>query len=319
MDIGASVREGTGMRVEPPRADLEDVQLASGRERASAPKGVDTMRRQLLFAAAFVVLVSLLAACGDDGSEDDGFDVTSGVVSDGTIPDMLVFEPEAEGPWPVVVAMHGIDGEGRDMAELGTHLAREGAVVFVPTYRTDMSTEESREQAGLDLECAYRLARSVAAEHGGDLDRPVAFVGWSLGATAALVLGLTDDLDPSGDLPCHSPVPRPDVIVAISGCHYEWEGRPSDLIDVPSLGNRGADVVLVGGEDDTNCPAQQTEDLATELRASGYDPDLVMLEGANHFAPVFHDLVDGQWTVVPDEPAGERTVEVVMDAIAGSG
>jgi hypothetical protein len=44
-----------------------------------------------------------------------------------------------------------------------------------------------------------------------------------------------------------------------------------------------------------------------------------MLEEANHHAPVFHDLVDGEWVVVPDEPAGERTVRVVIDAIAGSG
>jgi hypothetical protein len=129
------------------------------------------------------------------------------------------------------------------------------AVVFAPTYRTDMSTEESREQAGLDLECAYRFARSIAEAHGGDLDRPAAFVGWSLGATAALVLGLTDDVDPSGDLPCYSQVPRPDVIVAISGCHYEWEGPSTD--DVPSLGNKDAAVVLVAGEDDTNCPAAE--------------------------------------------------------------
>ena len=133
------------------------------------------------------------------------------------------------------------------------------------------------------------------------------------------MLGLTDDVDPSGDLPCYSQAPRPDVIVAISRCHYEWEGTPSDLIDVPSLGNKDADVVLVAGEDDTNCPARRSEDLAAELRASGYDPDVVMLEEANHHAPVFHDLVDGEWVVVPDEPAGERTVRVVIDAIARSG
>ena len=172
-----------------------------------------------------VVVVSLLAACGDDGSKDDGFDVTSEVVSDGAVRDMLVFEPEAEGPRPVVVAMHGIDGEGQDMAELGTHLAREGAVVFAPTYRTDMSTEESREQAGRDLECAYRFARSIAEAHGGDLDRPVAFVGWSLGATAALVLGLTDDVDPSGTCPATARRPGPTSSSRSPGATTSGRGR----------------------------------------------------------------------------------------------
>ncbi|HEU4356205.1 MAG TPA: alpha/beta hydrolase [Actinomycetota bacterium] len=277
------------------------------------------MKRALIFATTFVVLVALLAACGNDGSKDAGFEVASQVVSDETTQDILVFEPVAEGSWPVVVAMHGIDGEGQDMAEIGRHLAREGVVVFAPTYRTDMTTEASIEEAATDLECAYRFVRSIAADHGGDLDRPVTFFGWSLGATAALGLGMLDDIDPSGDLKCFSPVPRPDVIVAASGCYYEWQGKPSDLIDVASLGNEDANVVLVGGEDDTNCAASQTEDLAAELRASGYDPEVVMLEGANHYAPVFHDLVDGNWTVVPDEPAGQQTVEVVLDAIAASG
>ena len=38
------------------------------------------------------------------------------------------------------------------------------------------------------------------------------------------------------------------------------------------------------------------------------------LQGANHYAPVFHDLQDGELVVVAVEPAGERTVEVILDA-----
>jgi hypothetical protein len=41
-----------------------------------------------------------------------------------------------------------------------------------------------------------------------------------------------------------------------------------------------------------------------------------MLEGANHYAPIFHNLVDGEWNVVADDPPGERTVRVILDAIA---
>jgi dienelactone hydrolase len=63
--------------------------------------------------------------------------VTSEVVSHEATKDMLVFAPDAEGRWPVVVAFHGIEGTGQDMAEIATRLAREGNVVFAPTYRTD--------------------------------------------------------------------------------------------------------------------------------------------------------------------------------------
>jgi hypothetical protein len=52
-------------------------------------------------------------------------------------------------------------------------------------------------------------------------------------------------------------VPSPDVIVAIAGCYYEYQGAPVDLLDE----------------------------------------------------------VDGETVVVPDDPAGERTVEVILDAI----
>jgi dienelactone hydrolase len=270
------------------------------------------MRRTavLLFAAVLV-----LASCGED-TEGARFQVIAEVVSHETTQDMLVFAPDAKGPWPVIVAFHGVGGTAEDMAEIATRLARGGAVVFAPTYWTDISTQKGLEQAAIDVECGYRFARSIAAEHGGALDLPVTFVGWSLGATAALALGLTEEIDPTGEhVTCFSEVPRPDIIVAMSGCHYEYEGRQLDF-DTSGWGNKEADLILIAGEKDNECAAWQSQDAAAELRSAGYDVDLVMLQGANHHAPVFHDLQDGQFVVVADDPAGERTVEVILDAIA---
>jgi len=228
---------------------------------------------------------------------------------------MLVFAPDAEGPWPVVVAFHGIGGTGQDMAEIATRLAREGSVVFVPTYETDITTQEGVDRAAVDAECGYRFARSIAAEYGGDLDQPVTFVGWSLGASAALAVGLTEEIDPTGEfVSCFDQVPRPDNIVAISGCHYE--GGQLDLVDTEAWGNKEADIFLLAGQMDTNCPAWETEDAAAEMRSAGYEVDLLKLDGADHFAPVFHDLQDGESVVISNDPAGERTVEMILDAIA---
>jgi dienelactone hydrolase len=270
------------------------------------------MRRTIVLLSAAVLV---LASCGEE-AEDARFQVKSEVVSNEATKDMLVFAPDAKGPWPVIVAFHGVGGTGEDMAELATRLAREGTVVFAPTYRTDISTQEGLERAAVDVECGYRFARSIAAEYGGDLDQPVTFVGWSLGATAALALGLTEEIDPTGKhVSCFGQVPRPDIIVAMSGCHYEYEGRQLDL-DTSAWGNKEADVILLAGEKDTECASWQSEDAADELRSAGYDVDLLILDGANHYAPVFHDLQDGQFVVVADDPVGERTVEVVLDAIA---
>jgi len=276
------------------------------------------MRPANLLTAPVLVLVGLVAAaCGGGGSDGRPLEVTSEVVSDSTTQDIMVVAPDAEGPWPVVVALHGVDGEGRDMAEIALRLAREGTAVFAPTYRTDLSTQDGVYQAARDIECGYRFVRSIAADHGGDLDQPVTFVGWSLGASAALALGLMEEVDPSGEyVDCFGEVPRPDIVVAISGCYYEYQGEPADLLDVSTLSKRDADVVLVAGEEDTTCAAWQTADAAAELRGAGFDVEgPVVLSGASHYAPVFHDLVDGEWVVVPNDPAGDRTVEIVLDTI----
>jgi dienelactone hydrolase len=275
------------------------------------------MRRAIPLAGAVLVGATVLAGCQDNTSGNARSDVTTAVVSDETTQDILVFAPRGEGPWPVVVALHGVGGTGQDMAEIATRLAREGVVVFAPTYRTDLSTQRGLIVAVNDLECGYRFVRSIAAHYGGDLHQPVTFVGWSLGATAALGIGLTEDVDPTGKyVSCFSEVPRPDVIVAISGCYFEFEGVKQSYFDVSGWGNKEADLTLLAGDDDTTCAAWQSEDAEAELRAAGYGVDLVMLEGANHYAPVFHDVVDGEWVVVANDPPGERTVEVILDAIA---
>jgi dienelactone hydrolase len=236
-------------------------------------------------------------------------------VSNETTAEMLVFAPEDEGPWPVIVAYHGVDGTAQDMAELGTRLAEEGSVVFAPTYSTDLTTMEGAMQAAIDAECGHRFARRLAARYGADLNQPVTFVGWSLGASAALGIGLDANMDPSGEvISCFDQVPRPDIVVAVSGCHYE--GGEVDLVGTESWENKDADVILLAGEKDANCPPQQTKDAATEMRSAGYGVRLEMLPGANHFEPVFHALDGDKMVDAPDNPTGERVVEVVMDAIA---
>jgi acetyl esterase/lipase len=268
--------------------------------------------------AATMLLSAVLmaAACGNDDAADRRFEVTSEVVSHETTQDVSVFAPDAEGSGPVVVVTHGTDGSGEDMAELATRLARVGLVVFAPTYRTDLSTQERLVEAVRDLECGYRFVRSIAGDYGGDLDQPVTFVGWSLGATWAIQGGLTEQIDPSGEfVSCFAEVPRPDVIVAISGCYYEFQSAQVNGLDPSTWGNEDADVILVAGEEDATCATWQSEQAAAELRSAGYHVELVVLDGASHYAPIFHDNAHDEWVVVPDDPAGEQTVEAILDAI----
>ena len=108
------------------------------------------------------------------------------------------------------------------MAETATRLAEQGVMVFSANYRTDEDAGFVLSEVEQDAECAYRFGRSVAADYGGDLQRPVTMIGTSLGATVALEHGLQlQQLGPDGSYDkCFSGETRPDLIVGISGCYH---------------------------------------------------------------------------------------------------
>jgi len=278
-----------------------------------------SITRSVRFATLVGCAALVGTSCGGSDDTEGMHAVKSAIVSGPSTQDITVLAPQDEGSWPVVLALHGIGGSGQDMAELGTRLAQQGAVVFAPTYRTDLSTEVGFVEAASDDECGYRFARSIAGQHGGDLRQPVTFVGWSLGASFAVAGGLTEQIDPTGQyLQCSGEVARADVIVAINGCYFEYQDSPvtTPAFDTSQWGNKDADIYLLTGDQDTTCPSSQSEQAASQLGSAGYRVTLIHLNGASHYAPVFHDLRNGQWIVVADDPVGEQTVRVIHDAIA---
>jgi dienelactone hydrolase len=263
--------------------------------------------------AVCACLATVAVACGGGGHKE--LTVTSEFVPDPTTSELRVLAPEGEGPWPVVLALHGLGGTGQDMVELGTRLAKAGVVVFAPTYNTDLSTPQGLTRSSDDLVCAYQAARRAAPDYGGDLTQPVTVVGWSLGANFVVLGGLGPSTDSSTGR-CPGDVPLPDVVVALSGCYYQFEGNPVTWFDdLTGWTNKSAAVYLVDGDHDATCPAAQTQRLAASLRAAGYHVAVTQLSSANHGAPIFHDERDGQWQVISDDAAGEKTVDIIVDAI----
>jgi dienelactone hydrolase len=249
---------------------------------------------------AMVGVATVMAACGSNGSGAP-HDVRSLTVSDATTQDILLFEPDAEGSWPVVLALHGKDGTADDMAPLAERVAATGAVVFAPDYRTDVTTQQGVVDLANDVECGYRYARKLAPEHHGDLDGSVVWMGWSLGAVMALQGGLDESIDPTGEfITCPPEPPRPDIILAVSGC-YEDVGT---IFDPDQWANEDARIILVAGKDDTVCPATQSERVVEELEARGYDVRLVVVAGADH-----------RMVIEPGQPAGQEVLELLTDAL----
>jgi len=246
------------------------------------------------------------------------FEVVTTVVSREATRDISVWAPNADGSWPIVYLVPAA-GTGQDLAEMATRLASHGTLVFAPDYRFTHS-QLTQEQ---DLECGYRFVRSVAGEYGGDPDQPITFVGDSYGASMALFGGLSEGAyGPGGSYDvCSTGAPRADVIVAIAGCYYEFEGAefPESVVDVLidslDLKKLDADLVLVVGEDDPTCQPWQSEDAAKALRAAGYNARLVVVPGGDHGNVVFWSVVDGEWMTAPNDPIGKEVVQIILDAI----
>jgi hypothetical protein len=100
----------------------------------------------------------------------------------------------------------------------------------------------------------------------------------------------------------------------MNGCYYEWAGLPQPF-PVEELDRREADVLLVAASADRNCPAWQSTRAAAALRAERFRATVTTIPGANHFTPLFHDLVDGSWVADPRGSAGEQAVRAILDAI----
>lgn len=261
-----------------------------------------------------VLVLILVAGCGAAADPITTLETPSAIISHETTREIAVWVPQGEGPWPVVYALHGLGGHHNDLAEVATELADHGVLVFSAQHSAP--DWEASEQ---DAECGYRFVRSIAGQYGGDLDQPVTFVGFSVGATFVLHHGLSGAaFGPGGTYDtCFAGAPRPEVIVAISGCHYEFQGAKFGF-DTSGWTNQEADLVLIAGEKDTVCEAWQSRDAATVLRSAGYDVSLKEIAGANHFTVIFHDVVEDQWVTVSDEPAGQEVVQTILEAITNA-
>lgn len=142
---------------------------------------------------------------------------------------MDVYVPSGDGPWPVVVAFHGIDSDGKDgqdTASVGEAAAAEGMVVFAPSWivwnpptppvPVAMDTFQEWERTA---NCAVAFAQQNATDYGGDPANTVIY-GFSAGAGFALAVAV----GPSGDpIPgCATEAPPEPLSAAVLGDGEYW-------------------------------------------------------------------------------------------------
>lgn len=271
------------------------------------------MRCRVRIAGAVVATVATTVAACSSGPAGPSYDVRTEVVRDDTSQDVRLWAPtgDTEGAWPVVFLLPGISGHKSDFDLLGPALAEHGVVVFATDYRTPGTLESLAE----DLACGYRVAVSTAEDYGADPEAPVTALGYSYGAYWMLA-GALSEATTGGDSvadTCAQGLRLPDVVVGLNGCYYSRQFTP---FSTEELVRREADVLVIASSDDRNCSPQESEQVTADLTAAGFRATLTTLSDADHFAALFHGFDDGDaWVDVPDSPAGERTVDLVLGAI----
>jgi predicted esterase len=224
-----------------------------------------------------------------------------------------VYAPEEAGTWPVIVFLHGFEGNKEYFAPLSQAMVEQGAVVFTvnwPTWIADLAARENgkgfRETSEV-LSCAIRFARATASDYGGDPSQ-VTLVGFSCGAAYGAWVALAgDDLDrlweefasirggPPPQVECVvSGVPaNVDAFVGIAGRYgfaEPLQKRDPELWQIVSpYAHLGQDldlqVRLIHGERDSAVKSEHSVQLNDVLAEAGYDTSLTLFDGI-HRVPI---------------------------------
>jgi acetyl esterase/lipase len=105
-----------------------------------------------------------------------------------------VYVPDGDGPFPVVVAFHGLPSDKDENKPIGRQFAESGLLTFVPTWlpKGAFTAEPMPEDMLAAFEaatCSLAFAQAHAERYGGDPTRTVTY-GFSGGSQPAAWLGL---------------------------------------------------------------------------------------------------------------------------------
>jgi acetyl esterase/lipase len=215
--------------------------------------------------------------------------------------------PAGDGPFPVVICIHGGGWVGGDRTQLHTTLKRfagRGYVAASPDYRL---APKNRFPAQIeDCKAAVRFLRANAKQYHIDPER-IGVVGFAAGGHLACLLGVTakgDDLEGTGGNPDESS--RVQAVVSFFGptdlTTDDWGKEAEEKNLIPLMGGPRADkphayrraspvtyagkdappFLFVHGVEDKIVRLEQSTKLADKLKEAGASARVVALEGEGH-------------------------------------
>lgn len=133
-----------------------------------------------------------------------------------------VVVPTSDGPWPIVVVLHGNPSTSSNewSMPIARAIGEQGRVVFVPNWghtSTEWQSEGTWGEEGdlvvAEVLCAVAFAKATATDYGGDPDH-VTVMGYSAGGNAALMAAMSD-LDPLDACVVPGPGVEPQAVVIL--------------------------------------------------------------------------------------------------------
>ena len=178
--------------------------------------------------------------------------------------------PPAAGPFPLVVAGHGSQGNGAGAANLHRFLTEAGYVVAAPTFPSGMDFPNmARDVSYVVTAMLNQSSGTLAGLVNGDR---IGYIGTSMGGMTGLTLSQTC---------CHDP--RIDAVVSKIG------KAPAGTYDWPG----GAPLLMINGDADTTI---RYSDALDTYRRAAPPKGLITLAG------VGHDLNVGSTRILSDAP-----------------
>jgi acetyl esterase/lipase len=237
--------------------------------------------------------------------------------------------PEGEGPYPVVVVIHGgcwlAEYDLGYMSGFADALTAVGLATWSIEYRRVGNQGGGWPGTFQDVADAADHIREIASEHDLDLNH-IAVIGHSAGGHLALWLAGREALDVGDPLRGREPLAVNGVVALAGipdlaayavpdGCGSAVPsligGAPSDVPDRLHRASPiemlpfGVEITMVTGDLDPIVPASQAHDFAAAARKVGDAVEVIEIAGVGHF-----ELVD------PSNPAFGVIREAVEKAVA---
>lgn len=256
-----------------------------------------------------VALVGIFSvSCGSSDGDRGGVRVERDIdVAGITVTDVFAANAPAEDPagYPVVVMLHGGDGDPTEMEPLAEAVAERGAVVYVPTWpvvseRLASTALDDAYRAQVEaVVCSLRQARRTAADFGGNAD-DLTLLGHSAGGFVGAAIAIVDE-PPWPGIDCDADVDhRPKRFIGTSGDYTGWTlyARDEPAVSASydpqllSVTNDDLEVRLIHGFGDDTIWADTSLAFRDHLADSGLDARVLALD-VGHSGPI-------QPTVAPD-------------------